>query len=158
MSSAVMFERTGTTMPGVSPAGVTTPHFSAAPTVPAMPNYLMVPRCTFKFEKVKEGMKVTCTCDDKLACSMVQNLSSMVSGGLTSCWLMFNGMVVCSFNFTMGMCRWEPFDKGVTFTCTTGDKQCCEMIQSFSECASGMVKSGCTCCWLVGGTPVCYGC
>jgi hypothetical protein len=158
MSSAVMFERSGVTMPGVTPTGVSAPHFGPTPTMPATPNWLMVPRCTFKFEKLKDGMKVSCICDDKLACSMVQNLCGMVTGGLCSCWLTYNGMSVCSFNFTMGMCKWETFDKGVTFHCTSGDKQCCEMIQSFCECISSMVKSGCTCCWMVGSTPLCCGC
>src|SRR4051794_23313668 len=102
--SSMMMERAGMGMPGmgttgVGPQGMATP--TAAP--PAM-NWMMVPRCTFKVEKCTGGMRITCSCDDKLACSMVQNLCTMLAGGMCSCCCVMNGMVVCCCNLTMGMC------------------------------------------------------
>ena len=73
MSSAMMMDRTGMGMPGVGVPGVGAAGVGVS-TTPAPANWLMVPRCTLKFEKCTGGMKVTCSCDDKMACSMVQNL------------------------------------------------------------------------------------
>jgi len=44
---------------------------------PGMPGMMMVPRCAMRFEKCAGGMKIVCTCDDPMACSMMQNLCSM---------------------------------------------------------------------------------
>jgi hypothetical protein len=154
MSSAMMLERgtsglTGLGMPGLgagqpAPAGL-------APTA----HMLMVPRCTIKVEKCTGGCKFVCSCDDKLACSMVQNLCSMLAGGLLSCCTICNGMVTCTCHFTMGLCRCEMTDSGVTVTCTSGDVQCCEMIQACCDCLMHMMEAGCTCCLLMNNTPVC---
>src|SRR5262245_41129258 len=118
MTGAMMLERTGMGMPGVggTPMGGTT--------TPTTPNAGMVPRGTFKVEKVQGGVKITCSCDDKVACSMVQNLCTMLQGGMCSCCLMMNGMMVCCCNLTMGMCRCEMTDKGCSVTCTSGDSKC----------------------------------
>src|SRR5690349_5061757 len=123
MSSTMMMERTSTAYPtyGGSPA-------SSSATLPT-PNYLMVPRCTFKVEKCTGGLKMTCICEDKVACSMVQNLCAMLAGGMCSCSCTLNGMTVCHYNLTMGMCRCEPTETGVVFTCTSGDPACAQMIQ-----------------------------
>ena len=40
-------------------------------------NMMMVPRCTMKFEKCQGGMKISCVCEDAMACSMVQNLCTI---------------------------------------------------------------------------------
>jgi hypothetical protein len=119
---------------------------------------MMVPRCTYKFEKCQGGMKVNCVCDDTVSRSMMQNLCTMLTGGMFSCCCMLNGMTVCNYNFTMGLCKCEMTDKGVCFTCTSGDKGCGEMIQSCCDSLSTMLKCGCTCCVLVNNTPVCCGC
>ncbi len=89
MMGTMMMERTGMGMPGMS----ATPMGGTAGQM--MPNLMMVPRCTFKMEKCQGGMKITCTCDDKMAVSMMQNLCSMLQGGMCSCCLMMNGMTVC---------------------------------------------------------------
>lgn len=151
MSSAMMLERTG--MQGM---GVTTPGVGS-PVVPTA-NWLMVPRCTVKVEKCQGGMKVTCSCDDKTACSMVQNLCSMLAGGMCSVACMMNGMVVCCCNLTMGMCKVECTEQGVCVTCTSGDQACCDMIQACCDCCCKMMECGCTCCVLMNNTPVCVGC
>ena len=92
-NNASMMERMGTAMPAMSTAGMG----MQAPT--AMPaSMMMVPRCTFKMEKCKGGMKITCTCDDKMSCSMLQNLCTMLAGGLCTCCVMMNGMMVCCCN------------------------------------------------------------
>ena len=36
-------------------------------TMPAAPQWMMVPRCTIKMEKCTGGMKITCTCDDAMS-------------------------------------------------------------------------------------------
>ncbi len=152
MTSAMMMERTGVGMPGLAgtPLGGTT--------APATPNMMMVPRGTFKVEKCQGGMKITCSCDDKMAVSMVQNLCTMLQGGMCSCSLMMNGMMVCCCNLTMGMCKCDMTDKGCCVTCTSGDSKCGEMIQACCDCVSTMLKAGCTCCLMMNNTPVCCGC
>ncbi len=113
MLSTMMTERTGMGMPGMSVPGVGT----GAPTgMPAGTNWLMVPRCTVKVERCQGGFKMTCACDDKTACSMVQNLCTMLAGGMCSCCVMLNGMTVCTCNFTMAMCRCEMTKDGVCVT------------------------------------------
>ena len=158
MSSTMMMERTGMGMPGTGTPGMGMPGMGAPTTVPSSTNWLMVPRCTFKVEKIQGGMKITCSCDDKMACSMVQNLCSMLQGGMCTCCCMLNGMMVYCCNLTMGMCKCETTKDGVSLTCTSGDKACCDMIQACCDCLSTMLKSGCTCCMMMNNTPVCCGC
>jgi hypothetical protein len=157
MSSAMMMERTGTGLPGMGVPGFGTSPVTAPTGVSPTANWLMVPRCTFKFEKCQGGFRVQCVCDDKLAVSMVQNLCAMLQGGMYSCCVMYNGTTCCCCNFTMGMCRYESTDQGVTLTCTSGDQQCCEMLQASCDCLSCMTEAGCTCCFLINNTPVCCG-
>jgi len=152
MSSAMMMER-GTMMPGMS-----SPSMGAPSSMPAGSNWMMLPRCEMKFEKCADGMKIHCNCDDQVACSMLQNLCSMMSGGMCSCCCMMNGMPVCTCNMTMGMCKCEMTKKGVCISCTSGDKSCCKMIQACCDCMCSMSESGCTCCLMINNTPVCCGC
>jgi hypothetical protein len=126
--------------------------------VPVGANWLMVPRCTFKLEKCQGGFKCYCACDDKLATSMVQNLCAMLTGGMCSFCVMQNGMTVACFNFTQGTCKCEPTEQGFCFSCTSGDTPCCQVIQSWCDCVSCCLESGCTCCFLINNTPVCCGC
>ena len=95
MSSAMMMERTAMGMPAMGVPGMGAPTLGAPTATPTSGNWLMVPRCTLKFEKCTGGMKVCCVCDDKMACSMVQNLCSMLAGGLCSCCVMMNNTPVC---------------------------------------------------------------
>jgi hypothetical protein len=156
MSSAMMMDRTGQGIAGV--ANPTTNYSNQGVTgMPGAGNWMMVPRCGFKVEKVQGGMKVTCVCDDKTACSMVQNLCTMLTGGMASCCVMLNGMTVAAYNFTMGACKCEPTDTGVCFTCTSGDAQWSQMIQACCDNLAVLVESGCTCCFLINNTPVCCG-
>jgi len=157
MSSTLMMERTGMAMPGMGVPGLGTPTVGTPTGVPVGTNWMMVPRCTFKVEKCTGGVKFTCYTDDKMACSMVQNLCTMLAGGMCSCCVMFNGMTVCYYNLTTGICKCEPTDQGVCFTCTSGDPECCKMIQSYGECISTCLEAGCTCCFLLNSTPVCCG-
>ncbi len=124
----------------------------------AAANWLMVPRGTVKMEKCSGGMKITCSCDDKTAASMVQNLCAMLAGGMCSCSCLCNGMTVCTCNLTMGMSKIEATTDGVCITCTSGDQQCCEMIQACCECLSRMQDAGCACCVMMNNTPVCCCC
>jgi hypothetical protein len=91
MMNAMMVDRMN--MPGMP--GMGTPGMSGMG-MPTGMNMMMVPRCTFKFEKVKGGMKMTCMCDDTMACSMMQNLCNMMAGSMCSCCCMMNGMMVCA--------------------------------------------------------------
>jgi hypothetical protein len=149
----MMMDRTGMGVQGVStmtPTGMPT-------MTPATANWLMVPRCTFKFEKCQGGMKVTCSCDDAMARSMMQNLCTALMGGMCSYYCTLNGMTVCCVNLTMGLCKCEMTDTGFCITCTSGDAKCCEMIQSCCDCVSSMCNAGCTCCLTMSNTPVCCG-
>jgi len=158
MNGTMMMERTGMTMPGMGVPGMGTPTMGAPTVTPAGVNWLMVPRCTLKVEKCTGGMTVHCVCDDKMAASMVQNLCTMLAGGMCSCCVMMNGMTVCCCNLTMGLCKCEMTETGVRLTCTSGDPKCCEMIQACCDCLSCMMNAGCTCCVMMNNTPVGCGC
>ena len=149
MTSTMMMDRTG--MMGGAGMGTSMG-------MPQGMNMMMVPRCTYKFDKVKGGMQMTCVCDDAMARSMMQNLCTMLTGGMCSVCCMMNGMMVCCCNLTMGMCKCDMTDKGMTMTCTSGDPKCCEMIQACCDCLSCMLKDGCTCCVMMNQTPICCGC
>src|SRR5262249_42247857 len=69
-----------------------------------------------------------------------------------------NGVTVCTYNYTMGSCKWEMTPQGCCFTCTSGDAKCCAMIQSYCDCLNAMLSAGCHCCWFVNNTPLCWGC
>jgi hypothetical protein len=153
MTNAVMMERTSGSLPGYG-----TPTMGSPAGVPVSGNWMMVPRCTFKVERCQGGFQVSCSCDDPVACSMVQNLCVMLQGGMCSCCVMYNGMTICQYNFTMGACRCETTDKGVRLTCTSGDPACCAMLQACCDSLGCMLQNGCTCCLLMNNTPVCCGC
>jgi hypothetical protein len=158
MSSTVMMERTGMGLPGMTLPGVGTPAVGAPTGVAGPSGYLMVPRCQLKFEKCPGGLKLTCICDDKMACSMLQNLCTMLAGGMCSCCVMLNGLTVCTCNLTMGLCKCEMTDTGVLLTCTSGDTKCCEMLQACCDCLHTLFTAGGTCCLLLNNTPVACGC
>ncbi len=155
MTSTMMMDRTTMGLQGVS--GMPTPGVGVPTVSPVSSNWLMVPRCTYKFEKVTGGMKITCVCDDPTAKSMMQNLCTALMGGMCSVCCTLNGTTVCCCNLTMGMCKCEVTDNGCCITCTSGDKACCDMIQSCCDCLSTMCNSGCTCCVMLNSTPVCCG-
>jgi hypothetical protein len=154
--NAMMMERTG--MGGMATQGMPGTGMGAPATMPGAANWMMVPRCTVKVEKCAGGMKLTCVCDDPMARSMVQNLCTMLAGGMCSCCLMLNGMTVCCCNLMMGLCKCEMTDTGCCITCLSGDGKCCDMIQSCCDCMATLMKSGCTCCVMMNNTPVCCGC
>ena len=121
---------------------------------PAM-NMMMVPRCTIKMEKCEGGMKMMCQGDEALATGMLQNLCDMMAGSMMSCCLMNNGMMMACFNMTMGMCKTEMMKNGVCFAWTSGDPQCCKIIQECCDCMTMMMKCGCSCCLCLNNLPVC---
>jgi hypothetical protein len=152
----MMVERTGTVLPG---AGYPTPGVPQYGTpTGTVPNWLMVPRCSYRFEKCQGGFKLYCSCDDRTACGVVQNLCAALAGGLVSCCVQYNGLTVCTCNFFMGTCRCETTEDGVCITCTSGDAKCCEMLQAYCDCLRCCVDAGCTCCVMMSNTPVCCGC
>ena len=153
MMTTIMMERTGMGMPGTGQGMMPT-----SGTAPMMPNMMMVPRCKMKFEKCTGGMKVTCTCDDPTAASMMQNLCSMMAGGMVSCCAMMSGMMACCCNMVMCQCKCDMTKDGCVMTCTSGDAKCAEMIQGCCDCMTAMMKAGCSCCMMMNGTPVCCSC
>ena len=157
MSSAMMMERTGMTMPGMMGSMGTAPMTGTGAPMSGM-NFMMVPRCTFKVERTDKGMKLVCSCSDKMACTMMQNLCTAMQGGMCSYCVMMNGMTICSCNLTMGMCKCDMTKDGVCINCTSGDKSCCEMIQACCDSLSAMLNAGCTCCVMMNNNPVCCGC
>ncbi|MFA5240457.1 MAG: hypothetical protein WC476_12225, partial [Phycisphaerae bacterium] len=78
---------------------------------------MMVPRCMFKMEKCKDGMKIRCIAADEMAAAMMQNLCTMMSGGMVSFQMMMNGMTMMTCNMMMGMCKCEMTTEGVCITC-----------------------------------------
>ena len=133
----------GGNMTGMNPAGM---------------NMMMVPRCTMKVEKIANGMKMMCMCDDAMAARTMQNLCNMMAGGMMSCCMMMNGMPVMNCNMMMGMCKVEMTDTGCVVTCTSGDAACCKMIQCCCDCMAAMLAAGCTSCMMMNGMPMCCGC
>lgn len=157
MSSALMMERSAMSMP-MGSAGMATPGMGTAGAPMTGMSWVMVPRCTMKVEKCDGGMKLTCHCTDKTACATLQSLCTALAGGMCGYCVMMNGMVVCSCNLTMGMCRCDMTKDGVCLTCTSGDKQCAAMIQACCEQLRCMLDAGCTCCLMMNNSPVCCGC
>jgi len=154
-SAMMMMERAGM-MTGMNP--MMTGAMGGTATMPTTPQCMMVPRCTMKMEKSKDGMMITCSSDDKMSATMMQNLCTMMAGGMCSCCMMMNGMMVCCCNMTMGMCKCEMTENGVCITCTSGDPACCAMIQACCDCMMAMCKAGCTCCICMNNMPVCCSC
>ena len=142
----------------MGPAGMGAGTMGTPGTMPAGMNMMMVPRCDVKVEKCTGGMTISCTSDDKVVSGMVQNLCTMLAGGMCSCSMILNGVTVCTCCLTMGLCKCEMTDKGCVITCTSGDQKCCEMIQSCCDCLSTLMGAGCTCCVMMNNTPVACGC
>jgi hypothetical protein len=44
---------------------------------------------------------------------------------------------------------------GVMITCTSGDKECCAMIQACCDCCNQMMMAGCMCYVMMNGMPIC---
>jgi hypothetical protein len=156
-TSTMMMERTGMAMPGMMGSMGTAPMTGSGAPMAGM-NWVMVPRCTVKVEKTDKGMRMTCTCQDAMARTMMQNLCTAMQGGMCSYCVMMNGMMICSCNLTMGMCTCEMTNDGIKMTCTSGDAKCCQMIQACCDSLNAMLQAGCTCCLMMNNTPVCCGC
>ncbi len=153
-TTAMMMERAGMGM-----AGMGTPGMMGGPgTMPAGMNMMMVPRCTMTFEKCTGGMKIGCKAADAMTATMMQNLCSMLAGGMCSCCAMMNGMMVCCCNLTMGSCKCEMTEDGCCMTCTSGDPACGDMIQACCETMATMMRAGCCCMMMMNGMPVCCSC
>ena len=155
MTSAVMMDRTNMGVQGMT--GMT-PSNGGMPTMsPTGANYLMVPRCTFRFEKCQGGMKITCVCDDPMARSMMQNLCTMLAGGM--CILLLHderhdGLLLQPDD---GHVQVRDDRQGLLHhlhhrrsEVLRDDPGCC-------DCISACCKAGCTCCVMMNNTPVCCG-
>ena len=163
MISATMMERTGTAVPGFTFPGwgqqtYTTPGYGTSPFTQPPVNYFNVPRCTYKVERTSDGCKIHCICEEQTSCSVVQNLCTVLNGGNCWCNFTYNGVTVCTYNFTLGLCRWDIVDKGVTLTCSSGDPRCQQSLQTWCDCFTAMVNAGCYCTCYVQNTPICCGC
>ena len=122
------------------------------------PNMVMVPRCTFEVEKCQGGH------EDRLHLHRHHRLrhdaEPLPDDGRRHVQhvLTMNGMVVCTCNLTMGLCKCEMTEDGCLVTCMSGDKKCCDMIQGCCDCISACLASCCTCCLMMNNTLVCCGC
>ena len=137
-----MMERTGTAMPGMPMTGMPMPgserrddgrpgaavarheHDDGAP-------------LHHDLREVPRRHEGHCACEDKVSAAMLQNLCTMMAGGMLSCCCMMNGMMVCCYNMTMAQCKCEPTEDGVCITCTSGDPACCAMIEA---CCASMTR------------------
>ena len=118
-------------------------------------NMMMMPRCTMKMEKCEGGMRMMCMSSDEMAVAMMQNLCTMMMGGMTSCCMMMNGMMVMNCNMMMGMCKMEMTSDGMMMMWTSGDAEICTMIQACCDCMMSMMAAGCTCCMMMNNMPIC---
>ncbi|WP_238917827.1 hypothetical protein [Clostridium sp. YIM B02555] len=120
-------------------------------------NMMMIPRATMKMDKCEDGMKVMCMTTDTATCAMMQNLCTMLSGGMTSMCMMMNGMMIMNCNMLMGMCKSEMTEEGMCITWSSGDTMMCEMIHECCECMMSMMECGCNTIMCMNNTPVCCG-
>lgn len=118
---------------------------------------VLIPRCSVKCEKLRNGLKITCLCTDESAAAALQACCTAQSGCLLSCCLLLNGQTVCCCNITLAVCKCEVCPGGVCFTCTSGDPQCCQIVQQCCDCIVGCMNNGCSCCVCLNNTPVCCG-
>ena len=81
-----------------------------------------------------------------------------LAGGMFSLCCTMNGMMMCQCNLCLCKCDCTMTKDGVCFTCTSGDKACCDMIQACCDCVCACVKAGCVCCVCFNGMPCCCGC
>jgi hypothetical protein len=153
--ASVMMERTNVGVTNVPT--YTTPPVGTPANVPVGTNFFMVPRCTYKFEKCQGGFKAYFQCEDQVTAQMVQNLCTMLAGGMCGCYVTWNGVNVCNYCFTLGTCQFEKTNNGVCFTCTSGDTNWCNIIQSWYECINCVYNCGCNVCFTINNTPVCCG-
>jgi hypothetical protein len=163
-SYTLLYEKKGTTMKSMKSTTMMD-QMTSMPSMsnmmmaqPAKMNMMMIPRCTFEMEKLKNGMMMRCVAGDEMAAAMMQNLCRMLAGGMMSCHLMMNGMMVLSCNMTMGMCKCEMTTDGICVTCISGDSACAKMMMQMCDCMTTMMEAGCTCCLCMNDTPVCCGC
>lgn len=159
MTSMLMFDRSALTGAAGAMPGAMTPGTPAMPSMSPMAGSMcMLPRCEMKLEKCAGGMQITCTCEDEVACTMLQHMCKMLADGMCSCCCMMNGMMMCQCNLAMCKCECSMTEHGVSITCTSGDKACCKMIQACCDCMCECLEAGCMCCVSLGGMPVCCGC
>lgn len=139
---------------------VVSPGYSPAPGITSTPagSFLMLPRCTLKVEKVKDGCKIICACDDQIACQMLQNLCRLLEGGVCGFSCLLNGQCICTCSLSCGHSICELTKDGCTITCTSGDQKCCEIIQKCCDCLKCCIDCGCTCCITLNNTPICCCC
>lgn len=137
-----------------SPVAVSS-SFTPAAGPAATGSFLMLPRCTVKIEKCKDGCKIQCSCDDEVACGMLQNLCRMLDTSVCGYSCTHNGQGLCNCSLTCGHCACELTADGCCITCTSGDQQCCELIQKCCECLKCCLDCGCTCCITLNNTPIC---
>lgn len=143
----------GMSMPGMGMMG-------SMPGMGMMPGMMggmgmMMPRCTMSMEKCEGGMQMMCMASDDMAAAMMQNLCTMMSGGMPSLCMMMNGMMVMGCNMTMAMCKFEMTAQGMMMTCTSGDAMMARMIQACCDAMMSMMECGCTACLCMNGMPVC---
>lgn len=119
------------------------------------PGMMMVPKGSITVERCDGGMMMNCVCDDAMSAGMVQSLCSMLAGGLCTCCVTMNGMMVSCCSMAMAHCRCEMTADGCKITCTSGDAACMAMIQACCDSLAALMKAGCQMCLCLGGTPVC---
>src|SRR4051812_33022626 len=77
-----LMERAGMGMTGMGAPAMGPGMMGGTASMPAGMNMMMVPRCTMTMEKCTGGMKITCTCEDAMSAGMLQNLCTMMAGGM----------------------------------------------------------------------------
>lgn len=117
--------------------------------------FCAIPRCEMTIERCQNGCKITCSCDDEAACATLQNLCEALATGLCSVCCSQNGVTLCQCNFACCRCECECTADGVCITCTTGDADCCRMVQAMCDCLAKCQACGCACTVCFNSAPVC---
>jgi hypothetical protein len=154
MSSTMVLER-GLFFGAAGPAAASSP--AGFPAASPAAGWCVVPRCTLRLEKCKEGFKIHCACDDEVSTATLQNLCRSLAGGLCSCCCTLNGLTVCQCNLTCGHCKCDITADGCCITCTSGDKGCCAILQSCCATLESCLQNDCCCYVCFNNTPVCCG-
>ena len=113
--------------------------------------------CEISFEKCKGGFRIQCCCDDSAECSDLQCLCAAIGEGNCSCCCTRNEKPICTFNLGCDRCKCENTDDGCCITCTSGDAECCEMLEACCDCLECCCQNGCCCYIYFGDKCCCFG-
>jgi len=142
-------------MPGMMPGMMPQPGGMGMPMGGMGMGGMMMPRCRMTLQKMNNGMRMSCVCEDKTSALALQQMCMMMQGGLCGCSMTMNGMIVCCCNMAMAGCRMEMTEMGVDCVCTSGDAGAVKMMHACCDCMNAMMMPGCCMMMTMNGMPMC---